>query len=141
MKKIIWVFPFLLVGCASMVEAWRAQECNAQAALEQGMNDAREGMRMSSAYLGQCGEMNLTQLKESYSKGYLAGSSTRKEEGIHIHIGSSSSASRYQCVAKGFIRTFTGEAASENEARVKAMTNCRQEDGIHCKITSCGTVN
>jgi hypothetical protein len=138
--RFAWIICLLITGCASMMESWRAQSCNAEAALEQGMNDARSGRQMNSQYLAPCPAESQTALKESYKQGYLTGIESGKDNSIHIQIGGNS-APRFRCELKVFFDVFSGEGHTEGQAREKALAACREKYTIHCNGVQCTKVN
>jgi hypothetical protein len=115
----------MLGGCAT----FKAQNCSENAGYQQGVNDAKAGKLMSlQNYSIICGKADAALAEKGYKEGYLAGGD---KGGAQLNVtfkgGKLGLAGAYACKAAFNGRDFGADAATEGEARAKALAKCRAE--------------
>ncbi|ODN43694.1 hypothetical protein [Piscirickettsia litoralis] len=96
---IILLGSIFLTGCAQMMQAWVAQNCNTDAAYSQGVNAARHGEDMEINYAAAC-PANQSQINAAYRQGYqytLKHQPTEINININTHKGKSAVDKPYLC--------------------------------------------
>jgi hypothetical protein len=73
-RFLIGLFLLIPMGCATLTqEQFDATYCTPSAAFERGMNSARTGLPMHSAFFGSCPAKTKEVALKSYREGYESG--------------------------------------------------------------------
>lgn len=125
MKKIflITAAAALLGGCA----VFKAQNCTENAGYQRGLNDAKAGRLMSlQNYAVICDAESRVLAEKGYKDGYLAGGSNGGAQlNVTLKGGKLALEGAYACAAAYKQENFKADAATEGEARAKALEKCR----------------
>lgn len=123
----------VLCGCAAI----RAQNCTENAGYQKGANDARAGRMMSlQNYSVICDKESAALAEKGYKEGYASGRDTGGSQlNVTLKGGKLGLAGAYSCLAAYKGSNFSEDAASEAEARSKALAKCR------AKYPACGDMD
>ena len=124
-KKIFGIVLAALVlgGCAT----FNAQNCSENAGYQKGVNDAKTGKLMNlQNYSIICGKESRALAEKGYKDGYQAGSDKGGSQlNVTLKGGKLGLAGAYSCQAAFKFHDFNADAATEAEARSKALEKCR----------------
>ncbi len=126
----IMIAALILGGCAT----FKAQNCSENAGYQKGVNDAKAGRLMNlQNYSIICGKESRALAEKGYKDGYQAGSDKGGAQlNVTLKGGKLGLTGAYSCQAAFKLHDFTADAATEAEARSKALEKCR------AKYPECG---
>lgn len=126
-------------GCAAMMKAYVAQNCNREGAYAAGMNDAKEKRRMQPDFGSVCDSGVRQTVQVAYREGYTTGGSSGAQ--VNIAVASAErecvkaygkEACGYGCVqAYGEVKCGSrpGDACVENYGKIVCGANCVKKFG------------
>ena len=147
-------FCILFSSCASMEKDWVQSNCSRDGAFAQGMNDGREGKRMSiEAINHSCPIERVPEALQSYREGYQAGmqanqqsvqGAPRYENVINVDSPTHSADPAYQnqnlwyCDVEAFGDHFEAIGPTQVEAKIRAARLCMVKNNkMHCEDAAC----
>jgi hypothetical protein len=113
----------VLSGCAT----FKAQNCTENAGYQKGVNDAKSGRLMNlQNYSVICDKESRVLTEKGYKDGYAAGQNTGGSQlNVTLNAGKLALVGAYSCLAAYKGQNFKADAATEAEARAKALEKCR----------------
>jgi hypothetical protein len=153
-RLLILGFCIGLSSCASMERDWILSNCSKDGAYAQGMNDGRDGKRMSIEPINQtCPIERVPEALQSYREGYQAGMQANQQSnqepaqganyGTVINLGGPTSPDPayrklWYCDVEAFGDHFEAFGPTELETRQKATRACTQKNNkMHCEDAAC----